>query len=152
MLFWDGLPELVMVDVPPLDIPLAVGIMNTVAAMLRDDGNRPMAHGETIAIGPDEERIVVQALQVSEEVHRAAMANTCTSWSEDAEIVILKMIEGETDLESKERETFVPPAPEGNETLLRTANQLAQNLPRMTEDDLKSGLDWAHTSSCCGAT
>lgn len=59
------------------------------------------------------------SLQVSEEVHRATMANACTSWSEDAEVIIHKKIEGETDLELKEYETFLPPAPEGNETLLR---------------------------------
>jgi len=83
------------------------------------DGESIIAHGDTIQIG-DLEECRVQALKVSEEVNRAAMLTIGANWSADAEVIVLKIVEEDDDLEPKERVLVVPPAPDGNENRLKS--------------------------------
>lgn len=57
---------------------------------------------------------------VSEEANRAAMMNIVGRWNVNAEVTILKLLDEDNPHEPKDRETSIPPAPDGNEMRLRT--------------------------------
>lgn len=115
-LIWEGLPELLMMDVPSRKILLATSLIDAVATMLQE-GDMNLLHGDTINVDGDR----LQALMVSEEANRSEIINIGGAWNEEAEIVVLKLLDDKDNLpEPRDRETSIPPAPDSNETLLRS--------------------------------
>jgi hypothetical protein len=113
-LHWDGLPELLMVDVPPTMLPASHNIMDSISSKLKE--SEDIAHGDIIEV----EGQLVQVLKVSEEVNRASLINMVGMWNMEAEVTILKLLgSDESAAESADRDTLIPPAPDGNEALLK---------------------------------
>ena len=114
-LVWKGIPELLMVDVPSGLMSLAVELIGTVAIGL-EKGTMDLSHGDTINIDGDR----LQALCVSEDENRIAMINICGYLNEHCELIVLKLLDEENPLESRDRETSIPAAPDGNENRLKS--------------------------------